>query len=193
MINAQTIEAKFFGPEYLNPSDDVVAHASRLYSAGRSEAVFDSFGGAVSGPIDNLIFFPIHLFVYFRRDNPYQRLFKPPGYGRCKLIVFKEWLVRGTYQQYDERKQQEVFMFSGIPLKHITDIQFRSSYLEVCGFHMESHMHDSVKRGEWRSGGNSRIMGGDIPFQENERDSIVELFNELKSVGRLDPRVCINF
>lgn len=154
--------------KYLKHYDDVVAHASQLFSAGSVQTVLDTDTSDrhLAEVILRILLFPIAIWaeIQGKRANPHKRLFKYASDGRNKLMVFREWLVRCTYQEYDHQKEAELFYYIGMPLKYIKTVGINASRLCIWG-----------EGGDW----------GGMVFHKGDRDAIVALFNELKSEGRL--------
>jgi hypothetical protein len=149
---------------------DVVDCAARLYPArppGTAFVVDDEEPSTLS----KILLLPFTLIKEARKDNPYAPPFKFARHGRNKLIVFDDWVVRCTYQQYVPEKRAELFYYSGSPLNEITSVSCSSSSVNIgC------------------VGGN---LGGSMHTTQHESGRILRKFQDLRAKGKLraDTRV----
>ena len=182
MLTDSTKEPQLRAPqhlmEFLKREEDVVAHAAQLFRSGSIRKVFevDQSDRELTfwGIFWRIIFFPLEILGEFqgRRANPHKPLFRYANYGRNKLMVFDEWLVRCTYQGYDRARESEHFYYSGMLLKDLQSVRTRGSLLSV-----------------WGEGGN---LGGSMHLPRGEGFAIATYLEKLRAEGRLHKDVRID-
>jgi hypothetical protein len=102
-------ECRSYTSEYLYRDESVILRASRLFSAGEAETAFP-VDVMDQSPISTALIIVIRpLLNLFLKPtiigdrNPYVPYYRSPSDERNKLVVFKKWLVRCTYQQYNAK------------------------------------------------------------------------------------------
>lgn len=149
---------------YLKRNQDVVAHASRLFSAGAPRSVFAIDESAGLGKVEKVLLFPL-LLAFRKQPNPYVSRFEQADHGRNKLMIFDSWVVRCTYQQYVADRGAELFYYSGTPINEIRSISCNPGNIEIYCEH-----------------GN---LGGGMYTSEAECQRIFRAFEQLNASGKL--------
>ncbi len=177
--------------EYLDHHEDVVAHAARLYSAGSAETLIRT--ERPESPLSKFfsILFPIWIPEYIaeKRRNPHVEMFGP--YGRNRLIVFRDWIVRCTFQRYYAAKRKELFYFTGVPLRYVTKVRIGQvgSYIAVFSFFTKDDYRRHQEKSEGAAPCGTYDLGGSGMYTtEENRELLIGSFNRLLSEKRLHPQ-----
>jgi len=169
--------------EYLNKSESTIERASRLFQAGEPEDVFSTDYREVPAA-SHSIFVKIMRKVFGSgppkdRNITYDHIVP----GRNKLIIFRNWIVRCTYQYYDFDRELELLYISGAPLSFVTRFVLISDDLVVYAFNSEFMRSQFEERVDTSAG--SDALGGTIPIKADDRIRLITLFEKLKTQGRL--------
>lgn len=149
---------------YLTRNQDVVEHASRLYSAGVARSVFAVDESPGLGRIEKILLFPL-LYFFRAQPNPHVSRFDVPSHGRNKLMIFDSWVIRCTYQQYVAERHAELFYYSGSPVDEIRHVSCSPDNISISCAHGD--------------------LGGSMYASPAECDRILRAFEELKRKGRI--------
>ncbi len=185
------LEPRQYLRELLEESETSIQRATSLFRSGEPEAVFSTdIRKRSTSPRSSFVKFWRGLFGESGVPKGRNITFDHVTPNRNQLIVYRDWIVRCTYQQFEYDLDRELLYVTGAPLSFVTRLWLNGHGLVVLAFNSEYAKSEREKRIEESGSGGycgSEVLGELIPIKPNDEPRLIALFENLKAQGRLHP------
>ena len=170
------VEQRHYYSEYLDQAETSIERASSLFQAGHPELAFSTDPPLKVDAMSKFVFW-----LRGSHDAWVKAVQRRASIN--KLIVFRDWLVRCTYQLEENDLDQPKLYISGVPLSFVTGWKMheqkrerqREYWLAIQGFDRESSL----------SAGN--VLSSPMEIGLEDRRGVIAQFKKLNAEGRLHP------